>query len=514
MMSIDDDFIDRVLDGNTSDEEAAELQTWLQNPANLQRFAFRAELHSELRRTLRRRDIQNSAFPLDGRDRIGVAVSQKEERPSLPARTRQWLTLTAVGLATAACILFAFTRPGADRNEDLLNGVVASVVRNVSGAVQRNGARWNEPQLIAGDYDLQQGLLHLEFGGGVMVYIEAPARFDAISHERLILHSGRLSARVPPEGIGFTVQTPEAEVVDFGTEFSVDVLDGASEVHVFDGLVRINPGKRSHGDSATPLDLQASHAVRISGGQTEPEDISIAADRFIRDFDEVARNYAPAIRKKSPLVFYRMPIRDRGLVSEPPEYSGIVLTGKGKRPPHARGVFVGGSLRVGVDSIGRGGRVDAPPALNTGRFSLTLFVYRESDANGSTAVSNMNADLGNFDLSLDELGRLQGTIKSLDGSESTVEGVSVLPLNQWRHVVLTVDGHYIHLYEDGILVASKPCAAAAASQSDPIWFGIDANGTQRWDGRIDEVALFDRALDDEEVLSLYRLAQEEINRSK
>ena len=31
---------------------------------------------------------------------------------------------------------------------------------------------------------------------------------------RLLLRSGRLSASVPPEGVGFTVDTPDAEVID------------------------------------------------------------------------------------------------------------------------------------------------------------------------------------------------------------------------------------------------------------------------------------------------------------
>ena len=72
----------------------------------------------------------------------------------------------------------------------------------------------------------------------------------------------------------------------------------------------------------------------------------------------------------------------------------------------------------------------------------------------------------------------------------------------------------MHFYEDGKLVESKPCAELATSESDPIWFGNNASTTQVWDGRIDEVALLDRALDDEEVLTLYRLAQEEITRSR
>ena len=76
---------------------------------------------------------------------------------------------------------------------------------------------------------------------GATVYIEAPARFDAVSGNRLLLRNGRLSASVPPEGLGFTVDTPDAEVIDFGTEFSIEVESSASEVHVFEGLVRVQP---------------------------------------------------------------------------------------------------------------------------------------------------------------------------------------------------------------------------------------------------------------------------------
>ncbi|EGF25282.1 LamG-like jellyroll fold domain-containing protein [Rhodopirellula baltica] len=513
MMSIDDDFIDRVLEGLASDDEVAEFQVWLQVTENVERYAYRAELHSNLWRCLGRRDIQKSALELGMEHPASDFVPQEGLRSPID-RSRQLSMLTAVTLVTAACILIAFVLTGGKKEEGSTNDFVASVVRNVGGAVAKNGAPWNEPQIPVGAYVLQEGLLSLQFGGGVIVYIEAPAHFDAISTQRLVLHTGRLSARVPPEGIGFTVVTPEAEVVDFGTEFSIDVEDGSSEVHVFDGLVRVHPNKANQGDSTTSLDLKASQAVRISEGQSAPEDISIATDRFIRDFDEQARKYAPAIRKMSPLAFYRMPIRDKGLVSEPPKYSGVVLTGEGKRPPHARGVFVGGSLRVGVDSIGRGGRVNDPPALNTGQFSVTLFVYRESDDASATAVTNMHDDQGNFDVSLDDDGRLQATARCLDGSQSTVIGESVLPLRQWRHVVLTVDGLNMHFYEDGKLVGSKPCAELATSESDPIWFGTNASTTQAWDGRVDEVALFDRALDDEEVLTLYRLAQEEITRSR
>ena len=44
--------------------------------------------------------------------------------------------------------------------------------------------------------------------------------------------------------------------------------------------------------------------------------------------------------------------------------------------------------------------------------------------------------------------------------------------------------------------------------------GAEEGATQVWDGRIDKLALFDRALTAEEIAALYRTAQEEIARSR
>ncbi|QDV40625.1 FecR protein [Stieleria neptunia] len=513
-MTVDDELIDRMLSGEPSDEEVAAFQQWLKTPANLQRFALRAELHSDLRQSLRRRQIQAKALEANN-DASAIApalASQKHQPPSF--RSPKVLLTMAVGLATAACLLIAFLGPHRGDHPASVGRVAASVVRNVGALLTKSDRQWDDPQLPVGDYELRKGLLNLQFGGGVMVYVEAPARFDAVSDKRVVLHSGRLSATVPLEGIGFTVETPEAEVIDFGTEFSVDVEGGASEVHVFDGLVRVNPWTSNQRDASKSVDLHASEAVRITGGATDPVGISVETNRFIRNFDEPRLNYARAIKRLSPVAYYRMPIRDRGLVSEPPEYSGIVLTGEGKRPPHAKGVFAGGSLRVGVDSIGRGGRVDSPPALSTGRFSLVVFVYLEAPERNARVATNWNGERGNFGLSLNENGLLQVRIRSGDGEVSSIEGGSGLPLKTWRHIVVTANGEQLQLYEDGKLVSSKPCAVVAASDSDTVWFGTDANAAQVWDGRIDEVALFDRALAAEDVAALYRTAQEEIARSR
>ncbi len=438
--------------------------------------------------------------------RVFEPIARANDRPTQTYRVVALLGAVAAALFIAAFLWF----PNSSEDEQ---APVATLVADVDAALSCDGQPYQGIELQAGKYWLDRGLLHLQFDGGVMVYVEAPARFDAVSDKRVVLHSGRLSARVPREGVGFTVETPEAEVVDFGTEFSVDVEGGVSEVHVFDGLVRVHPGASNQRDASRSVDLQASQAVRITDGAAEPVDISIATDRFIRNFDEPRLNYARAVKRLSPLAHYRMPIRDRGLVSEPPQYSGVVLTGQGRRPPHARGVFVGGSLRVGADSIGRGGRVDSPPALSTGQFSLTVFVYLEAPAQSAIVATSLDGERGNFGLSLAENGMLQAAIRSKNGDVSSIAGGSVLPLKTWRHVVVTADGKQLQFYEGGKLVASAPCAAVAASDSETVWFGTDARATQVWDGRIDELALFDRALTAEEIATLYRTAQEEIARS-
>ena len=306
-------------------------------------------------------------------------------------------------------------------------------------------SRIGTAQLVAGDYQLRRGLLHLRFDGGVMVYLEAPAQFNVVSGKRFVLHHGRLSANVPPEGIGFTVETPEAEVVDFGTEFSVEVESGTSEVHVFDGLGSRSAETGTSGMMRDALIFELSEPSGLRTATAEARAISNSRpERFIRNFDEPKRKYARSVKQLSPVAFYRMAIRDKGLVSEPPQYSGEVLTGDGIRPPHARGVFAGGSLRVGADSTGRGGRVDSPPPLTTGQFTLAVFVYLEDvNTHGGMVATNIRDDEGNFALSLDEDGVLQATVRKSDGELRSVASSTSLPLTTWRHLVVTADGEQL-----------------------------------------------------------------------
>jgi hypothetical protein len=75
---------------------------------------------------------------------------------------------------------------------------------------------------------------------------------------------------------------------------------------------------------------------------------------------------------------------------------------------------------------------------------------------------------------------------------------------------VTADGELLRLYENGQPVAAVPCSMMAASESQPIWFGTDADGIRLWEGRIDELALFDRTLGADDIAELYQAALDEI----
>ncbi len=106
-------------------------------------------------------------------------------------------------------------------------------------------ARWTVPpgqtELRRGRFCLEEGWTQIKFVSGAEVILQAPCTFELDSSRSMFLESGQLTARVAsPQARGFTVDTANSQLVDFGTEFGVLVCEGRdSEVHVFDGRVQL-----------------------------------------------------------------------------------------------------------------------------------------------------------------------------------------------------------------------------------------------------------------------------------
>ena len=89
-------------------------------------------------------------------------------------------------------------------------------------------------------WTLAGGLAKVETPAGATFIIEGPARWAADGSNHLRLAVGGVSADVPHAARGFCVEIPTARVIDEGTSFGVRVEpDGQSEVHVFVGRVAV-----------------------------------------------------------------------------------------------------------------------------------------------------------------------------------------------------------------------------------------------------------------------------------
>ena len=62
MMDVTDDLLDRFLDGEVSNDESARVLAWVESNHNMKELVERVEIHSDLRRSLKRRSIQQGSF--------------------------------------------------------------------------------------------------------------------------------------------------------------------------------------------------------------------------------------------------------------------------------------------------------------------------------------------------------------------------------------------------------------------------------------------------------------------
>src|SRR5262249_2542343 len=125
---------------------------------------------------------------------------------------------------------------------------------------------------------VDRGLAELRFRCGTRMVIEGPAHIDLVSARSVRLQSGRLTARVPAEAIGFEVLSPQGKVIDLGTEFGVSVnANGVTDVYVFAGQVEAYPSDDSR---AGKVSLTERQAARISAGQVTATDTD--PRRFVR----------------------------------------------------------------------------------------------------------------------------------------------------------------------------------------------------------------------------------------
>lgn len=236
-------LLDLYVDQALEPAEKAELEQMLLSSAEARAvFWERTRLHALLRRH------GEEAW---GKQAVESGDEASRKLVKFPIAKVAWL-------AAAACLLLggvasAWIWSRAPR-EVMTDGV--AVLGPTVNAVWTDGVeRTPGTVLPPGWLRLKEGLAQVEFVSGARVILEGPAEFRLVAPLEGFCQSGRLTAEVPAQAIGFRVASPKVSVVDLGTEFGMQVYaDGGADVHVFRGKVELQRASEvlalASGDSA------------------------------------------------------------------------------------------------------------------------------------------------------------------------------------------------------------------------------------------------------------------------
>jgi Concanavalin A-like lectin/glucanases superfamily len=99
-----------------------------------------------------------------------------------------------------------------------------------------------------------------------------------------------------------------------------------------------------------------------------------------------------------------------------------------------------------------------------------------------------------FGIALGEEGHPEATIAGSKGGEWDVEAPDPIEPGVWTHLAVTYDGARLRLFVNGEKVASSAAPGATLESEGPLWIGCAPPNHETFEGRIDELHIYDRVL--------------------
>ncbi len=206
--------------------------------------------------------------------------------------------------------------------------------------------------------------------------------------------------------------------------------------------------------------------------------------------------YAQAVMKTQPLAYWRG--------SEVGGPAAEDSTGNGNHAVYEGGVahylegpsgaeFSGGEVNRAPHLAG--GRIRASLPRMGSSYSVELWFHNGMPTD-ARAVTGVLFSRGADTLSIGGTARGQGRLVVQCGGK-TAEGRTEIPMRSWRHVVLVREGAKVSVYLDGKLEV-EAATAPEASESE-LYFGGSAAGAAGFEGKLDEIAVWGRALSTREI---------------
>jgi chitodextrinase len=85
------------------------------------------------------------------------------------------------------------------------------------------------------------------------------------------------------------------------------------------------------------------------------------------------------------------------------------------------------------------------------------------------------------------------------GATQWLSGPTANPLNTWTHVALTYDGTILRLYVNGTQVTTQAAGGTIQATSNPLWIGGNSPYGEFFQGLLDDVRVYNRALTQTEI---------------
>ena len=406
---------------------------------------------------------------------------------------------------------------------------VASVIELVvpAGASAPPGLA-NGRILAAGPLELKSGSLSIQTVRGVTISMKAPLRARLVSENEIEVFEGNLLARIPQGCEDFRMHGPSFQIQDLGSEaVAARGSLGTNAVRVFEGRTDLNAAEPSRAHSNGPL-------AETSGDPKPTPDSeranNVSADEPSQFSQLVIGDYPQQVRSLKPSCFWRFQQMNSGKSSsDRPEVPPMEVIGEATLANQAAGNSAG--------ALSGGDRVDAfrpyfRPDMLSNDFTILLWAQAHSSKDAVLLSATRNDDRAkdySFLLlaTADPRAGADGGLRLQMGLDRLQDPASSMPLigsqlmkpGKWHHIAAVRDRDMLRLYLDGHEIGHGRAPEGRPAFTRMLVGRLNTlpskSGTEAraFDGCVDELAVFERALSPAQISNLAKGAHEQASGS-
>jgi hypothetical protein len=155
-------------------------------------------------------------------------------------------------------------------------------------------------------------------------------------------------------------------------------------------------------------------------------------------------------------------------------------------------------------SLNSGVRIASSESLNLAdEITLDAWVFPFSFPNAAPSILRREGNAGSTQYLIAVGDGITAGVAHCNIGDFTNPAGGNIPLNQWTHVACTYDRQSSRLYVNGIEVATQSATQPIPAVSHELWIGNHERFIRPFDGLIDEVEIFNRALSAAEIQAIY-----------